>query len=359
MVGGNPQGDAYGFRYWKNPGAFAEYRSTGPLGLFEGFLACLWNASFTIVGPEYISMVAAEAKHPRTYVKRAFKTAYWRFGVFYVGSALCVGIVIAYNDPTLVGVLSGQSSGSGTAAASPYVIAMRNLKVQVLPHLVNALLITSIFSAGNTYMYAAIRSLYALSIRGHAPKFLRKCTKRGIPVYCFAVVMVFPFLSLLTLGNSSAVVLSWLTNINTAAGVIDFIVISVTYICFYNACRAQGLDRTRLPYTGWGQPYMAYVSLGWMTFVVFTFGYSSFKPWSVSNFFICYTMLLLAPALFLGWKWKQRSRWLRPGEVDLVWTTGLITLYETCSADQPMGFWHEMRDLATLKHLRKRCFHTQ
>jgi len=24
MVGGNPQKDAYGFRYWNNPGAFAE-----------------------------------------------------------------------------------------------------------------------------------------------------------------------------------------------------------------------------------------------------------------------------------------------------------------------------------------------
>lgn len=36
MVGGNPQHDAYGFRYWNNPGAFAEYRSTGTEGRFEG-----------------------------------------------------------------------------------------------------------------------------------------------------------------------------------------------------------------------------------------------------------------------------------------------------------------------------------
>lgn len=38
MVGGNPQHDAYGFRYWKNAGAFAEYITTGPQGRFEGFL---------------------------------------------------------------------------------------------------------------------------------------------------------------------------------------------------------------------------------------------------------------------------------------------------------------------------------
>lgn len=54
MVGGNPKHDVYGFRYWNNPGSFAEYLDTGSLGKFEGFLAALWSASFTVVGPEYI-----------------------------------------------------------------------------------------------------------------------------------------------------------------------------------------------------------------------------------------------------------------------------------------------------------------
>lgn len=46
MVGGNPQHDKYGFRYWKTPGAFAEYVTTGSLGKFEGFLAALWKAAY-------------------------------------------------------------------------------------------------------------------------------------------------------------------------------------------------------------------------------------------------------------------------------------------------------------------------
>lgn len=95
MVGGNPQHDAYGFRYWRDPGGFAEYITTGSLGRFEGFLGSLWAASFCIVGPEYISMVAAEAKRPRIYIKQAFKTIYWRFGIFFIGGALCAGIVVS------------------------------------------------------------------------------------------------------------------------------------------------------------------------------------------------------------------------------------------------------------------------
>src|SRR5690349_13963091 len=82
MVGGNPQGDAYGFRYWSTPGAFATYRSESNLGRFEGFLKAIWIAAFTIVGPEYISMAAAEAKSPRIIIKNAYKTIYWRFCLF-------------------------------------------------------------------------------------------------------------------------------------------------------------------------------------------------------------------------------------------------------------------------------------
>ncbi|KAK0818123.1 hypothetical protein LTR91_005807 [Friedmanniomyces endolithicus] len=221
MVGGNPRHDAYGFRYWKNPGAFAEHITTGSLGKFEGFLAALWSASFTVVGPEYISMVAAEAKRPRIYIKNAFKTVYWRFGIFFIGGALAVGIVIPYNDKTLVGILAGTSTGAGTAAASPYVIAMQNLGIGVLPNIVNALMVTSIFSAGNTYTYCATRSLYGLALEGRAPKFLRYCTNGGVPLYCFLIVMVFPFLSFLSVSSSSNVVLTWLVDLITAGGIID------------------------------------------------------------------------------------------------------------------------------------------
>jgi amino acid transporter len=117
QVGGNPKHDAYGFRYWNNPGAFAEYVTSGALGRFEGFLACLFEAAFTIVGPEYISMVAGETEQPRKVLKSAFKTIYWRFGCFFILGSLCVGIIVPYDDAGLVAKLD---DSSGTAAASPY-----------------------------------------------------------------------------------------------------------------------------------------------------------------------------------------------------------------------------------------------
>lgn len=353
MVGGNPKKDAYGFRYWNNPGAFAEHRSTGTKGKFEGFLACLWSASFCVVGPEYIAMVAAEAKRPRIYIKNAFKTVYWRFGIFFIGGSLAAGIVCAYNDPTLVAILGGVSSGGGTASASPYVIAMENLGVEGFPHLVNALLVTSIFSAGNTYTYCATRSLYGLALEGRAPAILRKCTKNGVPIYCFAIVMFFPIISFLQLGSGSAKVLTWLINLVTAGGIINYIVMCVTYICFYNATKAQGFDRKSLPYTGWFQPYCGYIGLTWMVLVVLCYGYSSFSPMSISSFFSYYTMVGIAPILYVGWKLIHRTPFIKASEVDLIWEAPIVDAYEESFLSPPVGFWTEMIQLVGLKRGKK------
>ncbi|KAH8652045.1 AAT family amino acid transporter [Xylariales sp. PMI_506] len=345
MCGGNPAHDAYGFRYWSNPGSFAEHHSTGSLGRFEGFLAALWSASFTVVGPEYISMVSAEAKRPSIFVKSAFKTVYWRFMVFFILGALCVGIVVPYNDPTLVGIINGTQGGSGTAAASPYVIAMSNLGITGLPHLTNALMLTSIFSAGNTYTYCATRNLYGLAVEGRAPKIFRKCTKHGVPIYAFCVVMIFPFLSFLQVSNNASVVLNWLVNLITAGGIIDYIVISTTYIFFWRACKAQGVDRSAFPYVGRFQPYSAWIGAISMTLIVIFYGYSSFTPWSVDNFFIYYTMVIAAPVLYFGWKLIHRTKLVSPLEADLVWVRPHIEAYEAQFTSPARGFWSEMLDL--------------
>lgn len=126
--------------------------------------------------------------------------------------SLCVGIVVPYTDPTLKDALE---TGKPGAAASPYVIAMDRLDIPVLPHIVNALILTSSFSAGNSYVYCASRSLYGLALEGKAPRVLTKCTKQGVPVYCVLVVLAIGLLSFLQVSNSAAVVLSWLVGLVT------------------------------------------------------------------------------------------------------------------------------------------------
>ncbi|GKT52678.1 general amino acid permease agp2 [Colletotrichum tofieldiae] len=341
MVGGNPQRDAYGFRTWQNPGAFATYINTGDLGRFQGLLASIFSAGFTVVGPEYISMVAGEAMRPRIYLKQGFKTVYWRFGVFFIGSAIAIGIIIPYNDPKL------ENAGTGTAEGSPYVIAMQNMGISVLPHVINALLCTSIFSAGNAYTYCAMRCLYGLALDGQAPGIFKKCLKNGIPIYAFGITMFFPFLSFLQVSNNTAQVVTWLQSLTQAAQLLNYVVISVVYVFFYKACNAQGLDRKTLPYYGYFQPYCAYIAIVWMTFMVTCFGYTTFLPgrWDTLTFFSYYTMIFVGIATFSTWKLLKRTRFIPATEADLIWDKPIIDAYEAQFTEPPTRFRDDIRKI--------------
>lgn len=75
---------------------------------------------------------------------RAFRATIYRLLIFFIGSALAIGILVPYNDELLLGA---QSSGAAGGGQSPYIISMQILGISVLPDIVNALIITSVFSA--------------------------------------------------------------------------------------------------------------------------------------------------------------------------------------------------------------------
>jgi len=87
-------------------------------------------------------------------------------------------MLVAYDDPNLL-----NSAGAGTAVQSPFVIAINRAGISGLPHLINACIFTSAFSAGNSFLFCSSRVLYGLSLRGQAPKFFSYCTKNGLPLY--------------------------------------------------------------------------------------------------------------------------------------------------------------------------------
>jgi amino acid transporter len=135
----------------------------------------------------------------------------------------------------------------------------------------------------------------------------------------------------------------------TGGGVINFVVMCVTYIFWWNALKAQGFDRNKLPYKGWFQPYSAYIGLVWMIFIVFVYGYAAFKPWSLDDFWINYTMLILAFVTFTGWKLFKRTKFVKPHELDLIWEAPAIDAYEATFYEKPLGFWREMGQLIGIK----------
>ncbi|GAO18929.1 hypothetical protein UVI_02058860 [Ustilaginoidea virens] len=334
MLGGNPKGDRFGFRYWADPGAFAPLYYDGALGRWLGFLQCLIQAAFTVAGPDYVSMAAGEAENPRQVMPRAYNAVFYRLTAFFVLGALCVGILVPYNDAQLTAAY--QTSAPG-AAGSPYVVAMNRLGIGVLPHVVNAMVLTAAFSAGNSYVYCASRSLYGLALEGKAPGWLTTCTGNGVPVYCVAVVLALALLAFLQLSQDAAVVLDWFVSLVTASQLLNFCCICVTYLCFYRALRAQGVSRDTLPYKAWLMPWGAYYGLAGTLVMAFAGGYAVFLPgrWKTADFLFSYTMIVAFAVLFVGYKVLCKSKMRAADEVDLLQDMDTVEAYEKNHVPQP------------------------
>ncbi|GME89517.1 unnamed protein product [[Candida] boidinii] len=318
MVGGNPKHDAYGFRYWSTP--MVEYIHTGDLGRFQGFIAALTKFCFLIAGPEYVSQIAGETINPRKVLPSAYKQVAIRLTVFFVGGALGVGICCYYNDPLLVEAINGGAPGAG---ASAYTVAMKNLGINVLPHIVNVLLVTSSFSAGNSYTYCSSRALYGMALEGKAFKIFSYCNKDGVPIFAILVSLGWGCLAYLQLGQSASVVLDWIVNLVTASQLINFMVILTTFLFFRKAFDVQVGDRSKLPFKGWGQPYVTFYAFFMIFCMVWVQGYTVFLPgnWSVESFLFSYLMIFIDIGLYIFWKVYKRTSIVKPEDADI--TTGL------------------------------------
>lgn len=131
-------------------------------------------------------MTAGEARDPRQNLPVAFTSVFYRLTAFFMLGSLCVGIVVPYNDKDLLNAIAHAHPGAGS---SPYVIAMQHLRIPILPHIVNALILSAVFSAGNSYVFCASRTLFGLALEGKAPRFLTRCTGSGVPIYCVGVTL--------------------------------------------------------------------------------------------------------------------------------------------------------------------------
>ncbi|WRT66090.1 uncharacterized protein IL334_003043 [Kwoniella shivajii] len=328
MVGGNPIHDKFGFRYWKTPGPFAgevNFRKV-ITGIFN---AVSWG-TFAVVGPDYISLIGGEVKNPRRILPKAFNSTIYRILAFYMTGALCVGIVSSSTDENLLGAISAGAPG---AAKSPYVISMNRLGIPVLPSLVNALILISIFSTGNSFTFVASRSIYSLAQKNQAPAIFKRVNRHGVPWVAVCVTLLVSCLSYLSVSAGTVKVLNWWINLVGAAQLVSWTCIAITYLRFRSGLKAQNLLNTDyLPVRGYLQPFSGWYLLVWSPIVFFFSGYYLFYPGSFAgpDFVFAYGSIFIFLAIYLGSKiyqtvWlKEKHIYIPASEMDFVSDIGHI-----------------------------------
>lgn len=243
-----------GFKYWHDPGAFADS--------INGVARTFVIAGTLYAGTEMVGITAGESANPRRAVPRAINQVFWRILIFYVGMMFFIGILIPYNDPRLLG------KGSKTAA-SPLTIALSDAHIAPAAHLINALIVISVISAGNSSLYVASRTITHMARNGMAPKFLGKADKRGVPWPALLFTNIFACIAFLSQSGSAGTLYNALITLSGVATFIVWAVIELVHIRFRQALKAQGQSPNDLPFKALWYPWGTYACLAANVFLIF------------------------------------------------------------------------------------------
>lgn len=323
--GGGPDHDPKGFRYWHNPGAFKPYAVNGTSVSAAKFIA-LWStmttAVFAYLGMELVGVTVGEAQNPRRVIPRAIKLTFYRILLFYVVLVFLLGMILPYNDPDLIAANKAKTS----ASASPFVVAIQLSGIKALPAIMNACILVFVFSAANSDLYIASRTLYGLAVEGNAPKIFSRTDRRGVPIYALGLSSLFCLLAFLNVDTSSTTVFKYFVNLVTIFGLLTWISILVAHIYFVRARRAQGVPDTALAFVAPGGIWGSYISLFFCCLIAIFKGFNYFIPnykkngygqWDYKNFITAYLGIPLYLIMIGGYKIIMKSEGVRPETADL------------------------------------------
>ncbi|KAL9944642.1 hypothetical protein D7B24_005409 [Verticillium nonalfalfae] len=312
--GGGPTGEAIGFRYWNNPGPFVQYNDIkGTTGQFLGVLSAFVNASFSFIGVETVVICAAESINPHKAIPKSTSRVTYRIGLFYILGALLIGIIVDPRNPDLI-------SDAGNGNASPWVIAIRQAGISILPSIVNACILVSAWSAGLSYCWVGSRMIVAMTTDGQLPSFFGRTWSNGVPYVAVITAWLFGPLAYLSLGSGGAgQAFTWLLNLSTVSGLIAWATLCFCYIRFHRAMKVQGISRDTLPWKSPFQPYTAWFGFIGATIITFVAGFPVFLKgnWSTADFIASYISIPIFIVPIIGWKLWHKTKFQRAATIDL------------------------------------------
>lgn len=312
--GGGPEGESIGFRYWRDPGPFVQYLNiSGSLGRFAGFWSTFNSALYAYGGIHAIVVAAAETKNPRQAIPQAAKRIFWRVLIFYVLTIFMVGLVVPSNDPNL-------TKSTGTATQSPFVIAAKRAGIKAVPSIINAIVLTSAWSAANSNMLTGSRVLFGLANAGQAPKIFKRLNRYSIPWLAVGLLSVFMALGYMTLESTASTVFTWLQDLVAISTLTDWILVLVTYLRFYYGCKAQGINRkAELPWAAPFQPWFTWISLALYLALLLTSGYKVFihGRWDTETFISSYFNIPFTLIFYFGYKWWFKTKIVPLNEIPI------------------------------------------
>ncbi|WQE35286.1 amino acid permease [Bordetella avium] len=281
------------------------------VGDFATLVGIAMVVAYSFQGTELVGVAAGESENPRRNVPIAIRQVFWRILLFYVLSIAVIGCLIPYTDPQLL------RSDVSDIAVSPFTLVFERAGLLSAASVMNAVILTSVLSAGNSGMYAATRMLFNMATEGMAPRRFARLSRGGVPRYALAATTALASLCLLSAVYSPQKVYIWLLNL---AGMTEFIVwlsIAVSHYRFRRGYVLQGHDPARLPYKAGLFPFGPFFAFGLCLVITLGQNYEAFTHDRIDwgGAFATYLGILLFLVTWAAYRLIRGSRWVRYSEM--------------------------------------------
>ncbi|CAH0293585.1 amino acid permease [Peribacillus simplex] len=272
-------------------------------GGFLSIISIFLIAGFSFQGTELVGIAAGESENPEKNVPNAIRQVFWRILLFYIGAILILGLLIPYTSPSL---LNGDVEN---ISVSPFTLVFERAGFAFAASVMNAVVLTSLLSAGNSGLYASTRMLWSMAKDKQAPQFLAKVNRRGIPMNALILTALIGGLAFLTsiFGDH---VFTWLLNASGLTGFIAWIGIAISHYRFRRAYVAQGGDLNELKYKAKWFPLGPILSFVLCMGVVAGQNYQAFLSGSIDWYGVAvsYIGLPIFLAIWLGYKIYYKTK---------------------------------------------------
>lgn len=202
-------------------------------------------------GAELVTVAAAETAEPAKAVAAATNSVITRVLLFYVGSILLVVCLVPWDS---------------AAIATPYVSALRAMRVPAAAQIMNAVILTAVLSALNSGLYASSRMLFALTRRGDAPAGLARLNRNGVPSRAILLGTLFGYGAVIMSYVSPDRVFAFLVNSYGTVAIFVYLLIAISQLRL--RARLEKEAPARLRVRMWAYPYLTYVAIAGMLGIV-------------------------------------------------------------------------------------------
>lgn len=198
---------------------------------------------FSFFGSEIAAIAAGESSQPHKAITIALNSVVWRLLVFFIGSMAVIVTILPWNSASLL--------------KSPFVSVLELSHIPGAAQIMNFVVLTAVLSCLNSGLYTSSRMLYAMSLKGDAPKALQKLSLKGVPVRAVLAGTFFAYISVIFNFISPDKIFLFLVNASGGIAMLVYLVIAFSHLIK----RKSMANPSQLKVKMWFFPYLTYATI--------------------------------------------------------------------------------------------------